>query len=92
MAGRLREFIRETSGIVFLGAGASLDSGLPLGDQAATGIIRECFRATGLLRILTDLESRPVGHALWPRFEVVLDLLEEYLPGAAGQILERSVC
>ena len=51
----LRELIRETSGVVFLGAGGSLDSGLPLGDQAAAEIIRECFRAAGLMGVLTDL-------------------------------------
>jgi tetratricopeptide (TPR) repeat protein len=88
MVGPLRELIRETSGVVFLGAGASLDSGLPLGDQAATQIVRECFRAAGLMGILTGLERhRTHGPALWPRFEVVLDFLEEYLPGAAAEIL-----
>src|ERR1700734_3436917 len=88
MLGPLCEFIRETSGVVFLGAGASLDSGLPLGDQAATGIIRECFHAAGLTGIFTDLERhRTHGPAPWPRFEVVLDFLEEYLPGAAAEIL-----
>jgi tetratricopeptide (TPR) repeat protein len=86
--GRLSEFVRETSGVAFLGAGASLDSGLPLGDQAATGIIRACFRAAGLLRIFRDLERhRTSGPVAWPRFEVVLGFLEEYLPGTAAEIL-----
>jgi tetratricopeptide (TPR) repeat protein len=88
MAGPLHEFIRGTSGVVFLGAGASLDSGLPLGDQAATGIIRACFHAAGLTSIFADLQRhRSSGPAPWPRFEVVLDFLEEYLPGAAAEIL-----
>jgi len=88
--GGLSDFIGESTGIVFLGAGASRDSGLPLGDAAATGIIRECFRAAGLMRIFGELErTRSSGQlSLWPRFEVVLDFLEEYLPGAAADILE----
>lgn len=85
---RLREFVRESSGVIFLGAGASIDSGLPLGDQAAIGIIRECFRAAGLVRIFMGLERyRTRGSVAWPRFEVVLDFLEEYLPGTAAEIL-----
>jgi tetratricopeptide (TPR) repeat protein len=88
MVGPLHEFTRGTSGVVFLGAGASLDSGLPLGDQAATGIIRACFHAAGLTSILADLQRhRGSATTPWPRFEVVLDFLEEYLPGAASEIL-----
>jgi len=83
MVGSLHEFTRGTSGVVFLGAGASLDSGLPLGDQAATGIIRACFHAAGLTSILADLQRhRSSATTPWPRFEVVLDFLEEYPPGA----------
>jgi len=88
--GDLRDFTGETGGVVFLGAGASIDSGLPLGDEAAAAIIRACFRATGLARIFVDLErTRASGQpALWPRFEVVLDFMEQYLPGSALEVLE----
>ncbi len=88
MAHRLPDFLRENSGIVFLGAGASFDSGLPLGDEAAVRIVRAGFHAAGLMPILKELEHRPThGIALWPRFEVVLDFFDEFLRGAAYEVL-----
>lgn len=66
--------------VIFLGAGASWDSGLPLGDSAAEKIVEACFRRGGC----DDLWSRVAvdGAPPWPRFEVVLDILSTYLPAA----------
>jgi tetratricopeptide (TPR) repeat protein len=78
----LIEIVTNPRTIYFLGAGASWDSGLPLGDDCSNIIIRNAF--SHINRI--DLWNKICKFAalnkvnLWPRFEVLLDVFSEYIP------------
>lgn len=68
---------KENDLVVFLGAGASCDSGLPLGDEAAARFVKGIF---------ADLDAKcpdDEPSQKWPRFEVVVDILEQYIPKSA---------
>jgi tetratricopeptide (TPR) repeat protein len=67
--------------VLFLGAGASYDSGLPLGDEAASHLVKALLEAIGVQHSEQEIPSK------WPRFEVVVDFLEQYIPDAALSIV-----
>lgn len=73
---------KENGLIVFLGAGASFDTGLPLGDTGARQIVEDIFQE---LRIECGNDK---SLRKWPRFEVVVDILEQYIPGSALSIVK----
>jgi tetratricopeptide (TPR) repeat protein len=86
----LADVVRSHDAVVFLGAGASWDSGLPLGDAAAAGIIRACFEVAGFGKVMARID-RATAHSvqsIWPRVEVVLDVLDKYLPGSSSEVIE----
>jgi tetratricopeptide (TPR) repeat protein len=75
---------------IFLGAGASWDSGLPLGDNAAKYIINSLFNNLSLssnYAKLVEYEQQKQTK-LWPRFEVVVGIFEEYLNNSSKLIIE----
>ncbi|MCK9209578.1 MAG: SIR2 family protein [Ignavibacteriaceae bacterium] len=76
--------------ILFLGAGASWDSGLPLGDNAASFMIRSCFKNTDLQKIWDDFLRYEANHksSKWPRFEVVIKTFEDYIKDSAIKIIK----
>lgn len=76
-----------------LGAGASMDSGLPLGDDAADSIISACSEAVDPGKSwdgLTRSDDR-VRILKWPRFEIVLSTIAKYIPAAPKEILETFI-
>lgn len=80
--------IEDLSAAVFLGAGASIGSGLPLGDAAAVEIALGLVRASGMDvdQFLLDTGATS-PKASWPRIEVVLAALCEPIPDAPHRIL-----
>ena len=68
----------HSSPVIFLGAGACWDSGLPMGDEAATLIVRSAFHHAGLEKLCCEMESDP-NFKGWSRFEVVLDCFSRYI-------------
>jgi tetratricopeptide (TPR) repeat protein len=72
--------------VIFLGAGASHDSGLPLGNTAARFILHTAFNEMHQARAWTQL-NRQIGDEYWPRFEVVLETLSKYIPGAPIEMI-----
>jgi tetratricopeptide (TPR) repeat protein len=85
----LAKALRATKGTIFMGAGASFDSGLPLGDAAARDVVHAIFVETGLEQLLHQLQpdAYPSEPLRWPRFEVVLDTIANYLPDGPLEIL-----
>jgi tetratricopeptide (TPR) repeat protein len=77
-----RSIWKQNDLVLFLGAGASFDSGLPLGDGGAKQIIEEILRS---LQIEVGRDHWPQK---WPRFEVVVDILEQYIPRSALAIVK----
>lgn len=73
--------IGEDDLVVFLGAGASHDSGLDLGDDASARLVMGLFEVLGLEHPM------PEGSGKWPRLEVVVDFLEKHVPTAALSIV-----
>ncbi|MCK5851124.1 MAG: tetratricopeptide repeat protein [Kiritimatiellae bacterium] len=82
----LKRILESPEIIVFLGAGACWDSGLPMGDKAAELLVDACFEAGGI----SDFQPTPTASdkSSWPRFEVVLDVLSRYIPSAPADIVE----
>ena len=84
----LERLLAAPSSVIFLGAGASWDSGLPLGDAAAATIIEEGFRRLGMENEFARLDRvSGDGTGSWPRFETTLDMLSTYLPAAPLEIV-----
>src|SRR5271155_1064184 len=84
------DVIGSDNALVFLGAGASWDSGHPLGDAAAAGIIRACFEVAGFGKVMARID-RATAHSVqsvWPRLEVVLDVLDKYMPGSSSKVID----
>lgn len=71
--------------VIFLGAGASWDSGLPLGDNAAKFIIKSAFQKANLLPVYQKLNNH---NETWPRFEVVMSILSNYIHESVVDILK----
>jgi hypothetical protein len=67
----------ERNLVLFLGAGVSRDSGLMLGDETAGKLVDAAFDALG------GGFSSEERNAKWPRLEVVVDYLEQYIDDAA---------
>lgn len=76
---RHRFIWEKPNNVIFLGAGVSADSGLPLGDEGADQIIRVMADAVGLDPDRTKLKRL--------RFEVVLDCMSQYISGAVQSIV-----
>jgi len=76
---------------IFLGAGASWDSGLPLGDAASHGIIEAAFSTLGLSDLCAEIETATGRAGQWPRFEVAVSTLATYLPQSPQDILGSFV-
>lgn len=85
----LKRILQEEEIIVFLGAGASWDSGLPMGNGAAKKLVEACFIEAGLEEVIPDeFESDSESESVrWPRFEVVLDILSRHQPTAPTDIV-----
>jgi len=83
----LRETLRQKDTVPFLGAGASVGSGLPLGDAAANYMVKSLFRRLGRETEwfrLNPERAKPIG---WPRFEVVCGSLSRYVTDTAAAVL-----
>jgi tetratricopeptide (TPR) repeat protein len=74
----LTSILRMDNLVVFLGAGAVCDSGLPVGNAPSKAIVRSLFETTELKDLRPQVE--------WPRLEAVMTRLDETLPNAAIQI------
>ena len=83
---KLFRALRAPNATFFLGAGASWDCGLPLGLQAAHGIVQACFERIGATHVWDSLEISK-GKGSWPRFEVVLDFIATHCPNLVKPIL-----
>jgi hypothetical protein len=67
--------------VLLLGAGASVDSGLPAGDRAARLLVEGIF-SLFQIKLCDDQISE------WPRLEVVIDYLDKYESGSALSIVK----
>jgi len=65
--------------VIFLGAGATCDSGLPQGDAAAEAVVRGLFEVTSPEDLYPSVR--------WPRFEAVMERLDESVADAATAII-----
>jgi tetratricopeptide (TPR) repeat protein len=76
--------------VFFLGAGASWDSGLPLGDAAARYIVKSVFTNIGLDYLYKICEKYEAERkiSIWPRFEVVIKIFNDYILNSTVPILE----
>ena len=81
-----KNILLDPSTVYFLGAGASWDAGLPLGDEGSAHIVCSIFDSIGKTDILNE-----IGSLMWPRFEVVMSTMFEYLPNLPRNILD-SFC
>jgi hypothetical protein len=77
--------------VLFLGAGASADCGLPLGNQASEIGLEVMFQQIDKPDIWNSL-NRPTSNKdilrpPWPRFEVFLETLASHLPNATKEVL-----
>lgn len=80
--------LENNSSVIFLGAGASYDSGLPLGNEAAEKVVSACFRALGLQHHCDALSRCDSSRSsAWPRLEVVLDIVARYIADAPAGII-----
>jgi len=82
----LREILVNPQTTFFVGAGASWDSGLPLGDSASTMIISALFRSIGERELWRQLNNN-INEVGWPRFEVTLSSIMKYLPNSSQEII-----
>ena len=76
--------------VIFLGAGASWDSGLPLGDDAARNIVYSIFKYLNLELLYNSIEKYEENKKInfWPRFEVVIKAFEDYIQNSSKLIVE----
>ena len=68
--------------VVFLGAGASYDSGIPLGDRCAAAIVCAVIN-----RVLGNAVATEAAGLEWPRLEVVINFFDLHLPNSAEDIV-----
>lgn len=84
----LRSIVADPDTVIFLGAGASVSTGLPLGNDGAVRIIEILFHTIRERRTWVRLNrltrTPPIA---WPRFEVVVGHLAQFNPAAAAAIV-----
>lgn len=84
----LDEVIQDKNTVIFLGAGASYGSGLPLGDEAAITIIKNIYKTLDYSDKWNSLQTLTEENTVfWPRFEVVCSSLAKYFPDMINGVL-----
>lgn len=77
--------IKSRGTVFFIGAGASLGTGLPLGDEAAQAIIESAFDILGLRSLWHQMNLQT--EYSWPRFEVVVGNISVFSDSAIRTLL-----